>query len=129
MTALITAKGREILARRIKGELTEPVKIGWGTGTTPPTIADTGLETEDVTGGYARVAGVSSIVTISTANDTYQVSGALSALAALLITEWGLFDTAGNLLCREVIVPGFNLSAGGILNFLQKFQQSVCAVP
>jgi len=126
MTALITTKGREILARRIKGELTEPLNIAWGIGTTPPALGNTGLQTEDVTAGYVRLAGVSSIVTISTLNDTYQVSGALTALAALTITEWGLFDTAGNLLMREVQNPGFVLAVGGVLNFLFKFQQSVC---
>jgi len=129
MTVLVTTKGREILARRIKGELTEPVNFAWGIGTTPPTIGDTGLETEDTTPGYVRVPGVSSIVTISTPNDTYQVSGACAALATLAITEWGLFDTAGNLLLREVQLPGFSLSAGGIVNFLFKLQQSVCAGP
>ena len=126
MTALITTKGREILASRLKGLLTEPVNIAWGTGVIPPALGDTGLEIEDVTGGYARFPGVSSIVTISTLNDTYQISGSLTALADLDITEWGLFDTAGNLLMREVQNPGYSLATGGTLNFLFKFQQSVC---
>ncbi len=126
MAVVLTNKGFEILSSRIKGLLTEPLKIGWGTGTTAPAVTDTTLQTEDVTGGYARATGVSSIVTVVVTNDTYQVSGSLTALAALTITEWGVFDTAGNLLLREVQNPGQALAIGGIINFVFKIQISRC---
>lgn len=128
MGAVITTAGLAIVAGRIKGTGTEPLYIAWGTGTTEPTAADTTLETEDTTGGYARVAGVSSIVTVSETDDTYQVSGSITAAAALSITEWGLFDasSSGNMLYREVSNPGFDLEIGGILNFVIKFQIAEC---
>ena len=126
MTAIVTDKGLEIIANRIKGNLTEPLKIAWGTGTTAPVVGDTALETEDTTGGYARVDGVSSIVTVSSTNDTYQVSGAITARAALTITEWGLFDSAGNLLCREVNAAGYIMPVGATLSFVFKIKLSRC---
>ena len=126
MGKIVTDVGLSIISSRMKGLLTEPVKIGWGTGTTEPTAADTTLQTEDVTGGYARAVGVSSIVSVGSVNDTYQVSGSLTAQAALTITEWALFDNAGNMLCREVANPGHTLALGGILNFIFKIQINRC---
>lgn len=126
MLYVVTNKGLKILSSRVKGLLTEPLNIGWGTGSTAPAIGDTALVAEDITGGYARVAGVSSIVTLGTVDDTYQVSGTLTAIAVLNITEWGLFDTAGNLLCRAVEATGYPLSIGGSLNFVFKVQMSRC---
>jgi hypothetical protein len=124
MSSIVTNVGLQIIANRIKGLLTEPLKIGWGTGTTEPTISDTTLEAEDTDGGYARVSGVSSIVTVGTTEDTYQVSGAITSTVAQTITEWALFDNAGNMLCREVAVPGYTLAIGGLLNFIFKIQIS-----
>jgi hypothetical protein len=128
MTAIVTDIGLGIIANRIKGLGTEPIYFGWGTGTTEPTSADTTLEAEDTTGGYTRVAGTSAIITISAAGDTFQVSGSMTALDALTITEWALFDaiTDGNMLMREVQNPGLTLSLGGILNFILKHQFSRC---
>ena len=128
MPAVLTDAGKAILANRVKGNGTEPLYLAWGTGTTDPTAADTGLEAEDVSGGYSRSAGVSSIVTVHVDDDTYQVSGSLVASDALQITEWGLFDASvnGNLLFRETSLPGFTLALGGILNFVIKIQMSEC---
>jgi hypothetical protein len=122
MTKLITNIGLGLISQRIKGLLTEPLNIAWGTGTNPPTAADTALQTEDTSPGYARVPGVSSIATISVTNDTYTVSGTITAQATLQITEWGLFDTAGNLLLREVQQPGYNLTSGQGVNFVFQIQ-------
>jgi hypothetical protein len=126
MGSIITDKGLDIIAQRMKGNLTEPLYIAWGTGTTEPVAGNTALETEDSGGGYARVAGVSSIVTVGVTNDTYQVSGAITSTKVQTITEWGLFDNAGNLLCREVSVPGNSLAIGGLMNFIFKIQMSRC---
>jgi len=128
MTAIITDKGLNIIANRLKGLGTEPIYFAWGTGTTAPVAANTTLETEDTTGGYARVAATSAIVTVSVAGDTFQVSGSITAQADLVITEWGLFDaaTVGNLLMREVQNPGKTMVTGGLLNFTLKFQISRC---
>ena len=128
MGKVVTNVGLKVLSNRVKGLLTEPVKIGWGTGTTEPVVGNTGLQTEDTTGGYARTTGISSIVTTLITDDTYQISGSLTALAALTITEWGVFDTAGNLLLREVLAAGHALAIGGTLNFIFKIQFSRCSV-
>ena len=127
MAKIVTNVGLKIIANRIKGNLTEPLNIAWGTGTTAPAATDTALAVEDTSPGYSRVAGVTSIVSVSATEDTYQVSGSLTAQAALDITEWGLFDSANNLLCREVLNPGYSLSIGGILNFVFKIQMSRCS--
>jgi hypothetical protein len=128
MAFVITDKGLEILAKRIKGLGTEPVYIGWGTGVGTAAITDTILFTEDTTGGYTRAIGVSAIVTVGVANDTWQVSGALTALAALSITNWGLFDAAvgGNLLVHEDSAIPYTLAAGAMLNFIFKLQEARC---
>jgi hypothetical protein len=122
MAKIITNKGLAIVSSRIKGLLSEPLNIGWGTGITAPAITDIALENEDITGGYSRAVGATQLVTTSVASDTYQVTGSLTALAGLQITEWGLFDGSGNLLCREVQIPGFAMAIGGILNFVFKLQ-------
>lgn len=126
MSIVITDIGISLISARLKGLNTEPLNIGWGTGVTAPTSADVILESEDATPGYSRTVGVSTITSISITNDTYQVSGAQTALAGLQITEWGLFDSAGNLLCREVQVPGFAIGIGEILNFVFKIQNARC---
>jgi hypothetical protein len=128
MAKVITNKGLNILANRIKGVGDEPLYIGWGIGTTGPTNADIHLATEDTTGGYTRATAVSSIITITQVGDTYQVSGSLTANAVLTITEWGLFDagSGGNMLLREVKAPGTTLAIGGIINFTFKIQMARC---
>jgi len=122
MTKLITNIGLGLISQRIKGLLTEPLNIAWGTGTNPPLPTDTALQTEDTSPGYARVPGASSIATISVTNDTYVVSGTVTAQATLTITEWGMFDTAGNLLVHEVQQTGYNLTAGQGVNFVFQIQ-------
>jgi hypothetical protein len=129
MSYIVTDIGLSIVSQRIDGNgIAKPVYIGWGIGTTQPTNENNTLETEDVTAGYARVQGVSSIVTIGSSNDTYMVTGSIVANAALAITEWGLFTAAtdGFLMVREVQNPGFTLDLGGILNFIFKIQISRC---
>jgi hypothetical protein len=128
MAFVITNAGLAILAKRIKGQGTEPVYVGWGTGAGVAAVGDTVLFTEDTTGGYARAVGVSSIITTLIANDTWQVSGALTAGAVLAITNWGLFDAAnaGNLLVHEDVSPAYNLAIGAMLNFVFKLQEARC---
>lgn len=128
MAFVVTNAGLAILASRIKGSGTEPLYIGWGTGAGTAAIADTTLFTEDTTPGYSRAVGISSLVTTSVAGDTYQVSGSLTAGAALSITNWGLFDAAvgGNLLAHEDVAVPYTLSAGELLNFIFKIQESRC---
>jgi hypothetical protein len=124
MSRILTNVGLSIITARMKGSGDEPLHIGWGTGTGIILSINAALSAEDVSGGYARVEGTSSFETIDETNDTYVVTGTLTALAALTITEWGLFDAAvnGNLLCRELVPSGNVLAIGGSLTFVFKFQ-------
>jgi len=96
MSTVVTNAGKAIKMNRLKGIGTEPVYIGWGTGAGTAAVGDTALFTE---ASEARVAGTSSIVTTTTANDTYQLVGTLTASAGKTITNAGNFDAAaaGNL--------------------------------
>jgi len=115
MPALMVAKGREITAKRVKGEGTEPKYIHWGTGTTAPVDGNTALQTPR---GEARVVGTSSIVTTYTNNDTYRVTGVLTATGNAAITEAGLFDalTGGNMYMRATFAV-INLETGDSIQF------------
>lgn len=71
--------------------------IHWGVGTTTPVKGNTAME--DLTGvTEARVSGANT----QPAADQNQWVGTITALAALAITESGLFDaiTGGNLVIR-----------------------------
>ena len=84
-TVLLTSNGRDILWDRFRnlGSTTyanEPKVIGWGLGGVaggPFTAAtsDVGMFQE---APEARVTGTSSIVTTTTTNDTYQVTGTIT---------------------------------------------------
>ena len=115
MPALMVAKGREITAKRVKGEGAEPKYLHWGTGTAAPADSNTGLQTPRA---EARVAGMSSVVTTDTTNDTYRVVGTLTSNSAAAITEVGLFDdiTGGNLFIRATF-PAINLEEGDSIQF------------
>lgn len=121
MPIIMPAKGREITAKRVKGDGTEPRYVHWGTGTAAPADNNTGLQSPR---NEARVAGTSSIVTTTTANDTYRVIGTLTASGVVAITEAGLFDSAGsgtpptggNLFIRGTFAA-LNLEAGDSIQF------------
>ncbi len=115
MPALMVAKGREITAKRLKGEGAEPKYLHWGTGTTAPADGNTALQTPR---SEARVAGTSSIITTTTTNDTYRVTGVLTAQSNAAITEAGLFDalTDGNMYIRGTFAV-INLEAGDSIQF------------
>jgi hypothetical protein len=88
----VTFPGRSLLVSRLKGNMSEPLNIGWGTGTfTGSTNANVNLFTPAT---EARTAGTSSGITTSYLADTYQVTGSITATAAKTITEVGLFDTS-----------------------------------
>lgn len=129
MAYTVTDKGLEIISKRIKGLGTEPLYVGWGTGTGTVDPTRNTLFAEDATSGYARVAGVSALVSVAVANDGYRVSGTLTAIATLIITEWALFDalSGGNMLVHEVISPGLVLAIGQPLNFALTLQNSRCS--
>jgi len=94
-TVKIISKGREMIAARMKGATpsqVEPLNVGWGTvGATPnATVFDVGLYKE---AAETRVAGVSSFVTTSSTNDTYQVVGTITSLSGQTIAEAIMTDS------------------------------------
>ena len=103
-SVLVTTKGYEVVAGRMKGATptqAEPLFMGWGTGgvgTGSPyavAITDVGPFGEGPAGDYAsRITGTSSLVTVTTANDTYQVSGTITASTGETIAEMFLSDSA-----------------------------------
>lgn len=117
--ALVTNAGLGVATNRIKGVGTEPKYIDWGTGTTLPNVTDIALETP---GAEARVAGTSTRVQTTVANDTYQVVGEITCTGvAKAITEAGLFDaaSAGTLFGRGTFSP-INVSVGDSIQFTAK---------
>lgn len=111
MATLVVNAGKDIVTNRIKGSGTEPLNIGWGTGTQTTALAtDTGLgpttveKTVDLTtsAGTDHTVGTSTRVTTTTTNDSYQVTGTRTATGSGTVTVSGLFDAAsgGNLFVK-----------------------------
>src|ERR1700729_3517625 len=101
-TVLVTTKGYDVMTGRMKGSTptqAEPLFVGWGTGGAAAAytaaITDVGPFDEGPTGDYSsRVTGTSSIVTVTTANDTYEVVGTITASTGETIAEMFLADSA-----------------------------------
>ena len=113
-TAVVNA-GRAILTNRIIGSGTEPKYVAMGTGTTAVTLTDTTLGGEVET----RTTGTGTRITTTTTNDTYQVTGTVTATGSRTIGEAGLFDasTSGNLFVRGVLAATVSLSSGDSIAF------------
>jgi hypothetical protein len=91
---VLTNMGRQIVTGRLKGVgsgagFTEPIHIAWGSGAGTAAAADTTLFTEEA---EARTAGTSTRITTAVTNDTYEVTGTITAVAGKTITNAGLFD-------------------------------------
>jgi hypothetical protein len=93
MATVVSTAGKGVIAGRIKGNGTEPVYVGSGTGAGTAAAGDTTLFTEV---SEARVSGTSSIVT----STTYRVVGTQTYTGSKTVTNAGNFDasTNGNLL-------------------------------
>ena len=93
-TAVLTATGRALVTSAINGTVTSPKAVAWGLnpGTLTATAPDIGMYSE---APEARTAGTSSLVTTTTANDTYQVVGTITCTqgGGETIAEVGLFDS------------------------------------
>lgn len=103
MATFVLDGGLDIITNRIKGAGTEPLNIGWATGTqTTTTRADTGLgptmveKLVDLTtsAGTDHTVGTSTRVTTTTTNDTYQVVGTRTATGSGTVVAAALFDAA-----------------------------------
>lgn len=115
----ITTAGLAILTNRIIQAGTAPKNIGWGIGTTTPAITDTALQTESApTTSGGRTVGTETRTTVTDTNDTYTVTGTVTAGSTLAITEVGTFDnvTAGNMLLHAVF-SAVNVVSGDSIAF------------
>jgi hypothetical protein len=130
MATFVVDGGLDIVTNRIKGSGTEPLNIGWGTGTqTTTTRADTGLGPTTVeklvdlstSAGTDHTLGTSTRQTTTTTNDTYQVVGTRTATGAGAVTVAGLFDAAsgGNLFLKGDFAA-INLAIGDSIQFTIK---------
>lgn len=103
-TSLVTSKGDEVDAGRMRGATPtqlEPLNVSWGTGTGTTAKSDVAAFAE---GPESPVAGTSSLVTTTYANDTYQVIGTIVATAPRVVTNVVLKDAA-------TLAPSTTLSA------------------
>jgi hypothetical protein len=78
---------------------TSPKFIGMGTGATAAARTAVAADVALSTPVESRTSGTESLVTTTVTNDTYQVSGTITATAARNVDEGGCFDavTAGNM--------------------------------
>jgi hypothetical protein len=84
----------------MKAAGTEPVYLGWGTGAGAMSVSSTTLSTESMSSSNdgshnTRVTGTSTRVTVSVANDGWQLTGTMTADAGKTITNMMAFDTNG----------------------------------
>jgi hypothetical protein len=90
--AVLTATGRADLTNDLNGTSTTEKSIAWGLNPSAATAAasDIALYQE---AAEARVTGTSSVVTTTTASDTYQVTGTITSSSGQTIAEVGIFDS------------------------------------
>jgi hypothetical protein len=104
MLTAFTNAGTAIISNRVIQAGTAPKNIGWGTGTTTAAVTQTALVTEAApTTSGGRTVGTESRSTTTVTNDTYVVTGTVTAGSTLAITEAATFDavSAGNMLIRS----------------------------
>ena len=115
-TPLLTVSGRALVIGRLAGSGSNPGYLAWGTGTTPPTTADSQLAAEV---GVRAAATVTAVVgpRSGLANGAVQYQGTLSASAGWTIGEVGLFlaSTGGAPLVRGLLVTPTAFNTGDTL--------------
>jgi len=117
---LITVDGKNEVAELVGTDTTSTATafdyIGVGTGTTAATTADTTLETEVTENGLTRAAGSGTVVTTTTAGDTFQLANTFSPTSSYAVTESGVLNalTTGELLCHQTF-SAINVTNGDSL--------------
>lgn len=125
LAVVYTNAGTAIINNRVIQAGTAPKNIGWGIGTTAAAVTDTALVTESApTTAGGRTVGTESRVTTTVTNDTYQVTGLVTAVSSLAITEAGSFDavSAGGLLIRGVFAA-YNVVSADTITFTFQLKQ------
>lgn len=129
MANVLANAGRAIITNRLSGGGTTPQYLGWGTGAGTSAAADTTLFTEtqaNLSGTTGtRVTGTTSQQTTSVTNDTFQVSGTITATAGGTTTNAGVFDNStigsGNLFMKGDYT-GVALNSGDSISYTFKLQ-------
>lgn len=125
VATVVTTSGKVTAANRLQTTQTRnpPKFIGIGTGGGARTagVADTALTTEVET----RATGTESIVTVTNANDAYQVQGTITATGARTVNEAGTFDaaTTGNIDISATFAD-IGLASGDSLQLTFKHQMT-----
>ncbi len=93
--------------------------VGWGTGSTGESAAQTALITP---AAEARVAGA---ITSPTAA-LHRVIASITSASGQTITEVGLFDlvTSGTMMIRALLSPSVPVLTGDIITFTMDFTQT-----
>lgn len=94
MGSFVTNKGFDNNTAGWHAYTSRPLYIQWGTGSGQTASSNALASTAGTT--EARVTGTSSQQTTTVTNDTYQVTGTLTAAGTRAITEVGVFDAAGS---------------------------------
>lgn len=92
MTARVQNNGLANITAAWVAYASLPKYIQWGTGSGAAASANVVTTTSTT---EARTSGTASQTTTTQTNDTYQVTGTVTALGTRAITEVGLFDAAG----------------------------------
>lgn len=92
MSTFWTRKGFANATAALVAYASRPLYLGWGTGS-GQSASSTDLATA---ANESRVTGTASQQTTTVTNDTYQVTGTITAGGARAITELGIFDAAGS---------------------------------
>ena len=120
MATVLTKVGLPILVDGLRGVVTEPKWVGWGTGAGTASVNDTILFTE---AAEARVAGTSSKITGTLANDTWRLIGTMIAASAQTITNAGCFDSStGGILFIKGNFTGIPLQINWAIEFTFKLR-------
>ncbi len=96
MASVVTRKGKDILSGRLIGSSptqAEPKYISWGYNPSTLTAAATDVALFQE-GAEARTSGTSSQQTTTNANDTYQVTGTVTATSTRTVAEVSLYDSS-----------------------------------
>jgi len=116
---LIVDTGKEYFLRKIFDRFTgtEPLLevIAVGSGTTPPTTADTGLESQIGTSTVSEY-------TFQSSNEITLLTGFIQGIGTGTINELGLLATDGTLISRIVVDTTFNKGPADFLNVNWSFQ-------
>ncbi len=93
MVAQVQNLGLAHITEALHAYATRARHMQWGVGS-GQAVTDTDLDNKTGT-TEARTAGTSSQQTTNTTNDTFRVTGTITAAGTRAITELGLFDAAG----------------------------------